>query len=494
MTSRRFLTSNEFGNNQYAQNDGSTSTLDNYGDYVLANGTINPQATLPKQYVRLRLLNSEIQRGYNIGFSDNRTFYVIGNDQGLLNSPVAVTRMFMMVGERVEILVNLGGDTVGSTIDLKAYNSGQVFGFPGNEGTAKNPTGVSGPENGSLLNNIDFNLLHIKVAATTSNPITALPATLASNTYWTNSDVTNTRTISITGGGPSTVNGITTSTGFRFDNITYTSSLFNYTINLNGIEKWNVSPGNVFGHALHVHDVKFNIIARTGGTQVSSTGLAAPYESGWKDTVYIPKGETVSLIAKFDDFASNTNSYMFHCHFLDHEDGGMMGQFVVVNNAVEDLAVASFTRIGSNNQIDLNFKATAGSTYNLQYSTDLSNWTDIGSVTSNGTSATFTETSSTRLAQAKGFYRVCMPAVSTSPVITSSTTATATHGTAFSYQITATPSATSYSAVGLPAGLSLNTATGLISGTPTTAAISNVNIIATNAGGTGDAHVVLTVN
>ena len=419
LTSRRFVAPNEFGANQYVQVDGTTSTLDNYGDFVLVNGTPTnatisgttatlypPQVSLPKQYVRLRILNAEIQRGYNLGFSDNRTFYVITNDQGLLNAPVAVTRMFLMVGERVEILVNLGADTLGSSFDLKAYNSGQVFGFPGNEGTPKLPNGASGGENGSLLNNTDFSLLHINVAATTANAVTALPTTLAANTYWTNANVTNTRTIAITGG-----NG--TTPGFKFDNIGYTPTLFNHTIPLNAVEKWTVSAGNVFGHALHIHDIKFNIIARTGGTQVTSTGLAAPYESGWKDTVYIPKGETVSVIAKYDDFASNTNPFMFHCHFLNHEDGGMMGQFLVVNNKVEDLAIASFTRTGSSNLISLDFKATAGTTYTLQYSTDLTtgSWKDIGSVTSDGTSANFTETDTTRLGQARGFYRVVIPSI-----------------------------------------------------------------------------------
>ena len=421
ITSRRFVSSNEFGANQYVQSDGTTSTLDNYGDFILVNGTptnvtINgtgagatatlypPQVSLPKQYVRLRILNAEIQRGYNLGFSDNRTFYVIANDQGLVNAPVAVTRMFLMVGERVEILVNLGADTVGASFDLKAYNSGQVFGFPGNEGNPKLPNGASGGENGSLLNNTDFSLLHINVVASTANPVTTLPTTLASNSYWTNTDVTNTRTIAITGGNGGTP-------GFKFDNIGYTPTLFNHTIPLNAIEKWTVSAGNVFSHALHIHDIKFNIISRSGGTQVSSNGLPAPYESGWKDTVYIPKGETVSVIAKYDDFASNTNPFMFHCHFLNHEDGGMMGQFRVVNNAVEDLAIASFTRYGSENLINLNFKATPGTTYTLQYSVDLGTWTDIGSVTSDGTSANFTETDASRLGQARGFYRVVIPVI-----------------------------------------------------------------------------------
>ncbi len=80
------------------------------------------------------------------------------------------------------------------------------------------------------------------------------------------------------------------------------------------------------------------------------------------------------------------------------------------------------------------------------------------------------------------------------PVITSATTATGTLGTAFSYQITATNSPTSFGATGLPAGLSVNSASGLISGTPTGAGTSSVTLSATNAGGTGNATLTLTVN
>src|SRR5438045_1395204 len=73
------------------------------------------------------------------------------------------------------------------------------------------------------------------------------------------------------------------------------------------------------------------------------------------------------------------------------------------------------------------------------------------------------------------------------PVITSATTASGTVGVAFSYQITATNNPISFNATGLPAGLTVNTSTGLISGTPTTAGTYSVTISATNAGGTGSA-------
>jgi hypothetical protein len=80
------------------------------------------------------------------------------------------------------------------------------------------------------------------------------------------------------------------------------------------------------------------------------------------------------------------------------------------------------------------------------------------------------------------------------PVITSSTTASGTAGTPFTYQISATNNPTSYGATGLPAGLSLNPSTGLISGTPTTAGTPpTATITATNAGGTGAGSLDFTI-
>lgn len=80
------------------------------------------------------------------------------------------------------------------------------------------------------------------------------------------------------------------------------------------------------------------------------------------------------------------------------------------------------------------------------------------------------------------------------PVITSPTSASATVGKVFNYQITASNSPTSYSASGLPAGISVNTSTGLISGTPTTAGSYAVSISASNSAGKGSATLTITVN
>ena len=337
LTSRRYDANNQFVYTNVA-----------YGDYLLVNGTSNAQVSLPKQFVRLRILNAETERGYNLGFSDNRTFYIIANDGGLLNAPVPVTRVKLMVGERIEILVNLANDPIGSSLDLKAYNSAQTFGFPGGEPSTTGPFG-------SLLNNLDFPVIRCNVIAANSMAITNLPTTLVNNTYWTAASATVNRSLSVTGGqGP---------VPFSLNNTPFQIGTINQTINLNAIEKWTITNNNIFGHTFHIHDVEFKIVERNG-----SASAVGAHESGWKDVLYLPINENVSFVARFDDYADPIHPFMYHCHFSNHEDGGMMGQFVVtdptninaLHNATDILEVYPNP---TKDKIFVQFKDSANSAY-----------------------------------------------------------------------------------------------------------------------------------
>jgi hypothetical protein len=79
-----------------------------------------------------------------------------------------------------------------------------------------------------------------------------------------------------------------------------------------------------------------------------------------------------------------------------------------------------------------------------------------------------------------------------SSAITSANSATAMVGTGFDFQVTASNSPSAFAASGLPPGLTLNTTTGFMSGTPSMAGSYAVILTAANAGG-ASAAVTLTI-
>ena len=261
----------------------------------------------------MRILNGEIERNYNLGFDDGRSFYVIANDGGLLAAPVAVTRLLMAPGERYEVLLDLQGDAPGSTLALKSYNgpdAGLRFGYAGLED-------AQGGEFGSLLNYRTFDVLRIKVAAATAQAITRVPTRLVASTFPSAAQASQSRTLAITAQGPGEP--------FTFNQVGFDMGTINQKVALGATESWTVHGGSIFGHSFHIHGVQCKLVARNG----SSSAVRA-YESGWKDTFLVPMNESVTFVAKFDEAAPANYPFMYHCHMANHEDLGLMGQFVVL--------------------------------------------------------------------------------------------------------------------------------------------------------------------
>ena len=124
-------------------------------------------------------------------------------------------------------------------------------------------------------------------------------------------------------------------------------------------------------------------------------------------------------------------------------------------------------------------------------------WSDPSTILSQGISTQnviFSPTDSSNYKPSSTFVSVTVNPAQPPPVVSSAATASGKIGTAFSYQITATGGATSYSATGLPAGLTVNTATGLISGKPTKVGRFSVTLQALKKGArTATATAVFTV-
>jgi blue copper oxidase len=299
-----------------------------YGDTMLVNGTVRPQYSIPAQVIRFRILNGAIEREYNLGFSDNRTFYVICTDGGLVNAPVPVTRYLLSPGERIEILVNCSGQS-GTSVDLKSYNASLSGFIAGGENFTGGPFA-------NFLGKKDFNILHLNIGTQTTSPspVTSIPSALVTNTFYNSSSANVTRTIAIS--DSSGVPGTLGPTAFLVEHKLFDSTYISHTVTLNNIEIWELVSTSVFAHPFHIHDVEFYIL--------SINGSAPPSEQqGWKDVVLVKSGETVRFIAKFDDYADTIHPFMYHCHIALHEDEGMMGQFVVSDSlasGIKDLSKA----------------------------------------------------------------------------------------------------------------------------------------------------------
>jgi len=285
------------------------------GDVYVVNGTLDPFLAVPSQLVRFRVLNGSANRAYNIGFSDNRSYHVVGADGGLLEAPAAVTRTAMMPGERLDIVVDFSADN-GSAVNLMNYASTLANTLPGGAG--------GGPGGNNPLNGVDASLLEFRVGAQTASPVTALPTTIwtLDRLYETNATVT--RTIEMTGGGPGTP--------FSLDNQAYDGSRMDQVVLVDTTEVWTLVNRTGAAHPFHIHDIQFFILDR-------SREAIGAHETGKKDTVIVHGNETVRFVTKFERHNDTEVPYMYHCHILPHEDGGMMGQFIVVDPASQLLDI-----------------------------------------------------------------------------------------------------------------------------------------------------------
>jgi len=311
----------------YSTTENGNGTNPNRDASVFVNATRNAVLDLPRQVVRLRLLNGASHRVFNYGLSDASIFWQIGSDGGLLNNPVPMVGLRLAPGERAEILVDLTTYSVGSSFTFKSYASELPNGYWG--AAEAFSTGASPSDyNPNPLNGVDFDLFTVNVVAQTASPITSIPSSLVSVIPIDplTTDVTRDKYF-ITGGAGSTCPQISSTPGGTPTDC-FDVNVMNDFMNLGDTELWTLHGDDNQYHPFHIHDVQFNIIERNG--------LPPPLnERGLKDVVVVGPNEVVKIIMRFEDFVGDI-PYMYHCHILPHEDRGMMGQFIVNRNIYVD--------------------------------------------------------------------------------------------------------------------------------------------------------------
>lgn len=252
------------------------------GNTLLTNGAVYPNLELDSGTYRLRLLNGSNSSIYRLRFNDSRSFTVIASDGGFLPKSVSTNQIMLSPGERYEILVDLDtNEDVNLITDI--YN-GSSF------DTLNIKTG----------NKISKKYKHPK-------EFKFIPVDYNEDNDIKRDFIMETRMM-----GRFTINGKQMSMD-RID----------FTLNKNSSEVWtieNVGMGMMrVPHSFHVHDVQFNILSVNGKSP-------DPLYAGRKDTILVMPGEVYKIALRFEDY---TGIYMYHCHFLEHEDNGMMGQFLI---------------------------------------------------------------------------------------------------------------------------------------------------------------------
>ena len=267
--------------------DDTSKMMGREGNTLLVNG--KPDATLTVRSgaaVRLRLVNVANGRFFNLRLPGH-VWRVIGTDGGLVAKPYDTERLLIAPGERYDVMVIANGPA-SSVVDLMtdAYERGHESGM-------RPPMTVA---------HVRFNDEPALVGRTLPDafpPIAALP------------DAARSVPISLDEG---TRDG---ELMFTINNAVF-PNVPTVMVENGGVRILDVHNESEMDHPFHLHGFFFQLLEKNGVRQ--------PLESiGNKDTIIIPGKASMKLVSRFDE----PGHWMYHCHILEHAEGGMMGEIHV---------------------------------------------------------------------------------------------------------------------------------------------------------------------
>ena len=283
------------------------------GEIITANGQVNLSINLTQGgLLRLRILNASPSRFYRLALEDH-AFYHIATDGNSLNEPVEVNELLLTPGQRADILVRgavrpRADDRRKGTRTKTDKESGQyrLLNLPYDRGSmgmmgGRGMMGRNNREEPIALATVNYASAVDSLALPTKlNSIDLLPEPQTVRRFELN-------------------HGMSPGVGMAFliNGKYYQGDRIHTQVKLNTVEDWELINTGVMDHPFHIHGNAFQVISRNGQPEP----LLA-----WRDTVLVKRGETVRIRIPFSDFAGRT---VYHCHVLDHEDLGMMGNLAI---------------------------------------------------------------------------------------------------------------------------------------------------------------------
>jgi spore coat protein A len=305
--------------------EGATWIGEYFGDVMLVNGKVWPFLEVEPRMYRLRMLNGCNARILSLDIGGLR-LWQIGAEGGMWDQPVPVQQLVLAPAERADVLVDFSSFS-GARLVMKNHNP-------------KKPVATPAPSLEQVM--------QIRVGRNVSQPG---PRTIPASLPGRKADLPNpVRTRFIT------LNEIDVDEPTWFLNLNgvHFEAPVTETPQVGVVEDWVYV--NVTGdtHPMHTHLVTFQVVGRTpfdaaafeeayegpngvpGGIDPSpfATGPMEPpdpSERGFKDTVKANPGYFTTIRARFDLPTGVTapQSYVYHCHIVEHEDNDMMRPFTV---------------------------------------------------------------------------------------------------------------------------------------------------------------------
>ncbi|MDO9475378.1 MAG: multicopper oxidase family protein [Pseudohongiella sp.] len=309
------------------------------GQAVLVNGKQAYSRTLKRTAYRLRLFNASNASNYILRWSHGVDMTVIGTDGGLLETPVQRAYLSMAPAERIDVWIDLSQLPAGQDVSLLAESFSPAL------------SNITATQTGAALVQGARPIARF-VLDSEQLPTKALPPQLSVFPPLSLADAINTshpRTVLL-----SMMQGQVLLNGRVFGVMDeYTEDEI---VRAGTTEIWefanNVATGMQMSHPMHIHNVHFKVLERIPGANESITAQqirAGFVDEGLKDVVQVLPGERVRVLLTYEPHAG---IYLYHCHILEHEDLGMMRNFMI-RAALVNKTVATVGGATSSARIEL---------------------------------------------------------------------------------------------------------------------------------------------
>jgi FtsP/CotA-like multicopper oxidase with cupredoxin domain len=266
-----------------------------FGHSVLVNGAYMPHHHVAACRHRLRILNVSPFRSYNLHLSNGAPMVQIATDSGLMPKPVRRSEILLGPAERVEVIVDFS-PARGQTVELRSSRRHPGPNVPGSHA-------YSGA------------LMQFRVGAARVADRSRVPRSLRPLPAWTRRAKRKPdHSWEITIGGAF-------KTTWLLNGRTFNPAYADTHPKLGSTVTWEVHNRTTVAHVMHLHHTDWYLLERDGRPP-------PPWEDCLKDTFFVYPGERILLAGHFSDY---TGKFVIHCHMLDHEDHGLMGQFEVVH-------------------------------------------------------------------------------------------------------------------------------------------------------------------